>query len=324
MKLIWIFVILSLLSISTGITESHALSQVAGKIEVEITPGETKTFKWTLLSDSDADTTLSISASGKGVQFLSFPQTIVVGPRQAADVEVTVTIPHDYPGGIELNPMLLATEFGEKGGTTIINVQMMKIPSIVVAPNENPEFRSNEAYDLEPAQIQNENNLTVQNPNANNPESSKEAGQTVIVNPTTQEVKEQKPDETKKGGGCLIATAAFGSELAPQVQMLRETRDNIVLQTQSGAMFMTGFNSVYYSFAPTVADWEKQNPIFKEAVKITITPLLTTLSILNYVNIDSEAEMLGYGIGVILLNIGMYFVAPALVIMKINSRKTSS
>ena len=116
---------------------------------------------------------------------------------------------------------------------------------------------------------------------------------------------------------CLIATAAFGSELAPQVQMLRETRDNVVMQTQSGAAFMTAFNSVYYSFAPTVADWEIQNPLFREVVKTSITPLITTLSILNYVNIDSEIEMLGYGIGVILLNIGMYFVAPALVIMRL-------
>ena len=31
-------------------------------------------------------------------------------------------------------------------------------------------------------------------------------------------------------------------------------------------------------------------------------------------DIDSESEMLGYGIGVILLNIGMYFVAPAVLI----------
>ncbi len=116
---------------------------------------------------------------------------------------------------------------------------------------------------------------------------------------------------------CLIATAAFGSELAPQVQMLRETRDNVVMQTQSGAAFMTAFNSVYYSFAPTVADWETQNPIFREVVKTSITPLITTLSILNYVNIDSDAEMLGYGISIILLNIGMYFVAPALVIMRL-------
>ena len=38
-------------------------------------------------------------------------------------------------------------------------------------------------------------------------------------------------------------------------------------------------------------------------------------------DIDSESEMLGYGIGVILLNIGMYFVAPAVVIFKIKNRK---
>ncbi len=133
------------------------------------------------------------------------------------------------------------------------------------------------------------------------------------------------PSETPEAGqgGCLIATASFGSELAPQVQLLRETRDNVVMQTQSGAVFMTAFNSVYYSFAPTIADWERQNPVFKEAVKITITPLLTTLSILNYVDIDSEAEMLGYGIGVILLNIGMYFVAPVFVIYKIRNSRLS-
>jgi hypothetical protein len=338
MKLVWIFVILGLFSISIGITEIHALSQVAGKIVVEINPGETKTFKWTLLSDSDADTTVSISASGKGAQFLSFPQTIAIGPRQATDLEVTVTIPHDHPGDIELNPMLLATEFGEKGGTTIINVQMMKIPSLVVAPNENPEFRSNEAYDLESTQIQDENDLTTQNPNAAEPEASQEAGQTVIVNPATQVVDPEPeptcdpgthlekglcvPDEKEKGGGCLIATAAFGSELAPQVQQLRELRDNYLMKTESGTSFMTGFNQFYYSFSPTIADWERQNPVFKEAVKIGITPLLTSLSILNYVDMDSEAEVLGYGIILILMNIGMYIVAPIGIGVLVVSRKS--
>ena len=123
------------------------------------------------------------------------------------------------------------------------------------------------------------------------------------------------------GGGCLIATAAFGSELAPQVQFLREIRDSTVLQTESGSVFMTGFNQFYYSFSPTIADYERENSAFKEAVKITITPMLTSLAILNYVDIDSEEEMLGYGIGIILLNIGMYFVAPAVIIFKIRNRK---
>jgi len=120
-------------------------------------------------------------------------------------------------------------------------------------------------------------------------------------------------------GGCLIATAAFGSEMAPQVQFLRELRDNTVLQTESGSAFMTGFNQFYYSFSPAIADYERENPAFKEAVKIALTPLLTSLSLLQYVDIDSEYEMLGYGIAVILLNIGMYFIAPAVLITKIRS-----
>jgi len=123
--------------------------------------------------------------------------------------------------------------------------------------------------------------------------------------------------QTEEGGGCLIATAAFGSEMAPQVQFLRELRDNTILQTQSGTNFMAGFNQFYYSFSPTVADLERENPVFKEAVKLTLTPLLTSLTLLNYVDIDTESEMLGYGIGVILLNIGMYFIAPVVLIKRI-------
>ena len=126
-------------------------------------------------------------------------------------------------------------------------------------------------------------------------------------------VAEQQTQQSQ-GGGCLIATAAFGSELAPQVQLLRELRDNTVLQTESGTSFMTGFNQFYYSFSPAIADYERENPAFKEAVKITLTPLLASLTLLQYADIDSESEMLGYGIGVILLNIGMYFVAPAVLL----------
>jgi peptidyl-prolyl cis-trans isomerase B (cyclophilin B) len=120
-------------------------------------------------------------------------------------------------------------------------------------------------------------------------------------------------------GGCLIATATYGSELAPQVQLLREIRDNTVLQTESGTSFMTGFNQFYYSFSPAIADYERENTIFKETVKLTLTPLLVSLTLLQHVDIDSEYDMLGYGIGIILLNIGMYFVAPAVLITKIRS-----
>ena len=136
-------------------------------------------------------------------------------------------------------------------------------------------------------------------------------------NSKTKQVMQQS-NPTKKG--CLIATAAYGTELSPQVQLLREVRDNVLFGTNSGTAFMTGFNEFYYSFSPAIADWERQSPLFKETVKLTITPMLSTMSILNYANIHSEQQMFGYGIGVILLNIGMYFVAPAIIIVKIQQR----
>ena len=128
------------------------------------------------------------------------------------------------------------------------------------------------------------------------------------------------PEPVSSGGGCLIATATYGSELAPQVQQLRELRDNSLLQTASGTSFMSGFNQFYYSFSPTIADWERENPVFKEVVKITLTPMISSLSILNYVDMDSEVNVLGYGISLILLNVGMYFVAPGIVIHTIRKK----
>ncbi len=124
----------------------------------------------------------------------------------------------------------------------------------------------------------------------------------------------------EENGGCLIATATYGSELSPQVQQLRELRDNNLLQTESGTSFMNSFNEFYYLFSPYIADYERENPVFKEIVKLGITPMISSLSILNYVEMDSESEVLGYGISLVVLNIGMYLVAPAIIIVGIRKR----
>ena len=122
----------------------------------------------------------------------------------------------------------------------------------------------------------------------------------------------------EKGGGCLIATATYGSELAPQVQLLREIRDNNLLNTESGTFFMNTFNDFYYTFSPTIADYERENPYFKDAVKIAITPMISTLSLME--NAESESEVLGIGISLIILNLGMYLGVPAVVIVGIRAK----
>ena len=121
-----------------------------------------------------------------------------------------------------------------------------------------------------------------------------------------------------RGGGCLIATATYGSEMATEVQQLRELRDNQLLQTASGKQFMGMFNDVYYSFSPIISDYERENPLFKEAVKLAITPMISSLSLMDGAN--SESEVLGIGLSVTVLNIGMYLGIPAVVIVGIRKR----
>ena len=159
-------------------------------------------------------------------------------------------------------------------------------------------------------------------PGNNTEEKIEESVEEQIEQSAKEQVEEtpkqnEVQDVNEDGGGCLIATAAFGSELSTQVQMLREVRDTQIMNTQVGAMFLSGFNQFYYSFSPTIADMERQSPAFKEFVKITITPLLTTLSLLNHLDINSEGEMIGWGIGILSLNVGFYFGIPFFVAIKL-------
>ncbi len=111
-------------------------------------------------------------------------------------------------------------------------------------------------------------------------------------------------------GGCLIATAAYGSELAPQVQQLRYVRDTILQNSDAGSAFMTSFNTIYYAFSPAVADFERENELFRDMVRAYITPMISTLSVIE--SADSEAEIISYGIGVILLNAALYIAIPVI------------
>jgi len=90
------------------------------------------------------------------------------------------------------------------------------------------------------------------------------------------------------------------------------------MNTETGSSFMSTFNDIYYSFSPIIADYERENPYFKEAVKLAITPMISSLSLME--NAESESEVLGIGISVIMLNLGMYLGIPAIVVVGIRKR----
>ena len=112
---------------------------------------------------------------------------------------------------------------------------------------------------------------------------------------------------------CLIATAAFGSELAPQVQQLRDFRDGLALKTMAGSSFMQIFNAWYYSFSPAVADYEREAPWLKGSVQVAIYPLLGILnlstSVYGLLGFSSEAAIVGAGLTASSL-IGLVYFAP--------------
>ena len=95
------------------------------------------------------------------------------------------------------------------------------------------------------------------------------------------------------GGGCLVATAAYGTETAAQVQRLREARDGPVASTGAGAAFLSAFNQIYYSFSPAVADLERSSPAFREAVRISLQPALWSLGVLEFAESGEQAALLG-------------------------------
>ena len=132
--------VLVFLALVASGTHTLALQQVAGEITVELQPGEASSFEWGLLSDIDRQTRIELRAEGEGAEFLFLPTSVLLEPGAFYWVKVNATVPHDHPGSMELRPSLYATELGEQGGATVINIQMQKVVQLRILPNPDPSI----------------------------------------------------------------------------------------------------------------------------------------------------------------------------------------
>ena len=127
--------------------------------------------------------------------------------------------------------------------------------------------------------------------------TSKETSTSTVVTPTTQistSTNTQALTTTVAVfPGCLIATATFGSELSPEVQLLRGFRDNAILKTAAGSGFMVAFNSWYYSFSPAVAGYLYTHPAERTMMKFVLYPLvgILKLSSLTFTATSAHPEL---------------------------------
>jgi peptide/nickel transport system substrate-binding protein len=101
----------------------------------------------------------------------------------------------------------------------------------------------------------------------------------LIEKTTLRQTNEQFTTSTPSTSKCVIATAAYGSELAGPVQFLRDFRDDQVARTYLGRSFLYAFNTWYYSWAPSVARAEYGNSHLRAGVRVAILPLLGGLRV---------------------------------------------
>jgi hypothetical protein len=72
------------------------------------------------------------------------------------------------------------------------------------------------------------------------------------------------------GGGCFIATAAFGSPMAPEVALLRAFRDSCLLTNSPGRLFV----EFYYWISPPIADFISRDENLRQITRIILWPLV--------------------------------------------------
>lgn len=73
--------------------------------------------------------------------------------------------------------------------------------------------------------------------------------------------------------GCFIATAAYGTPFAEEINALREWRDNTLRTNIFGRVFI----KTYYFFSPLMAGFIRNKPVLRKVVRILLRPLIGSL-----------------------------------------------
>ena len=131
-------------------------------------------------------------------------------------------------------------------------------------------------------------------------------------------------------GMCVVATAAFGSEMHPYVEEMRSFRDRKVVVTFTGSNFMRTFNAWYYSWSPPVADLIRANEVLRHAARLILYPVVASVGAAEktYSALSFNKELAAASSILIAAAIcGVAYVAPlilalAFILRRIRMKKT--
>ena len=148
----------------------------------------------------------------------------------------------------------------------------------------------------------------------------------VLSQTTSTTASSSSISQTTPPSQCFIATATYGSELSPEVSLLRNLRDKKITTTSAGRSFMLAFNSFYYSFSPQVASVIASNTVLRPAAKILLYPLIGILYVSDriFTTLSFNGELAVTAAGVFAaIGIGSIYVGPIVMVFCkiIRSRK---
>jgi len=129
---------------------------------------------------------------------------------------------------------------------------------------------------------------------------------------------------TPAARACVIASVAYGSELAPEVQFLREFRDQAVMSTFAGSQFMNIFNAFYYSFSPSISRAIAGSPALQASVRTLIYPLVASLRLAAATcQLCPQASQLMIVVSGVLASgmVGLVYVSPIMILLTAIRRK---
>jgi hypothetical protein len=114
--------------------------------------------------------------------------------------------------------------------------------------------------------------------------------------PHTVNAMSSSPAAASGDDDCFIATAAFGSPLAPQVQLLREVRDQYLLPHPAGQALV----ALYYTLSPPLAEMIAGSETLRAIVRAGLTPIIGWATLVLW------APSLGMGIPLVALAFGVW------------------
>jgi hypothetical protein len=125
---------------------------------------------------------------------------------------------------------------------------------------------------------------------------------------------------------CIIATATYGSEMAPEVIFMRHVRDNMIASNEVGRTIVNGWNTFYYSWSTPLALWIASSDALQSTFKVLLLPLVAIVHLTAFIYAAiatinlALASVIAFSTAAI-LSVASYIIAPVLTLRTIYRKK---